>query len=72
MIAKTVILSVSESVEVELKDDGKGTARLGIRINGSNWCLLASGVTMPALGNHQTWSKTIDDIWKAPPSTLFP
>ncbi|MCJ7577039.1 MAG: hypothetical protein MUO91_01155 [candidate division Zixibacteria bacterium] len=70
MIEKTVILPVSTPVEVELSADSKGIASLGIRINGSNWCPLASGVTMPAPGNRQTWPKTIGDIWKAPPSTF--
>ena len=65
MIEKTVILPVSTSVEVELSADSKGIASLGIRINGSNWYVLASGVTMPKPGSSQPpWSTTIGDIMK--------
>jgi len=65
MIEKTVILPVSTPVEVELSADSKGVVSLGIRINGSNWCPLASGVTMPKPGSSQPpWSTTIENIMK--------
>jgi hypothetical protein len=65
MIEQTVILPVSTPVEVELTSDSKGIVSLGIRINGSNWCILASGVTLPKPGSSSPpWSKTIGDIMK--------
>jgi len=70
MPGTNVTLPDSDPVEVKLCTDKGGIVSLGIRINGSNWYVLASGVTMPALGRCQTWPKTIGDIMKAPPSTF--
>jgi hypothetical protein len=70
MPATNVTLPDSDLVEVKLCADNRGVVSLGIRINGSNWCPLASGVTMPKSGRCQPWSKTIGDIMKAPPSTF--
>jgi hypothetical protein len=65
MIEQTLILPVSTPVEVELTADSKGIVSLGIRINGSNWCILASGVTLPKLGSSPPpWSTTIGNIMR--------
>jgi hypothetical protein len=72
MVSQARCADYSESVEVKLCADKGGVASLGIRINGSNWYVLASGVTMPAPGNCQPWSKTIGDIMNAPPSRFPP
>jgi hypothetical protein len=65
MIEKTVILPINTPVDVELTADSKGVVSLGIRINGSNWCVLASGVTMPKSGSApQPWSTTIGNIMR--------
>jgi hypothetical protein len=57
-------------VEVKLSTDNNGIVSLGIRINGSNVYVLSSMVTVPKPGSSQTWSKTIGDVMKAPPSTF--
>jgi hypothetical protein len=65
MIEKTVILPVSTSVKVELIADSKGIVSLGIRINGSDLCILVSGVTVSAPGSSQPpWNTTIENIFK--------
>jgi len=51
-------------VVVKLSADNKGVISLGIRINGSNECLLAQGVSMPSPNQSTTWTKTIGEIMK--------
>jgi len=58
-------LNDNTPVEVKLSTDNGGVVSLGIRINGSNWCVLASGVTLPKSGSSSPpWSKTIGNIMK--------
>jgi hypothetical protein len=68
MVSPTKCVDYSEPVEVKLCSDKRGAVSIGIRINGSNLLVLSSGVTMPSPGRCRTWSKTIGDVMKAPPS----
>jgi hypothetical protein len=69
MSGTNVTLPDSDLVEVKLCADRGGVVSLGIRINGSNWYVLASGVTLPQPGSCcQPWSKAIGGIMNAPPS----
>jgi hypothetical protein len=65
MVPQTGNLNDNTPVEIKLCADEKGAVSLGIRINGSNLLVLSSGVTMPALGRCQSWSKTIGDVMKS-------
>jgi hypothetical protein len=65
MPGTNVTLPDSTLVEVKLCADKGGVASLGIRINGSNVCVLSSMVTVPKPGSSQTWSKTIGDVMKS-------
>lgn len=65
MAGKTVTLPDSTPIEVKLSADSKGVVSLGIRINGSNVCVLSLMVTVPKPGSSQTWSKTIGDVMKS-------
>jgi len=62
MIEKSVIMPVSTPVQVKLSVDEKGLCSIGIRINGSNECLLAQGVTLPKAGTFKIFPATIGDI----------
>jgi hypothetical protein len=67
MIEKTVILPVSSIVTVELLTDSKtGIVSLGIRINGTQSCILASDVTVSvsASSPQPPWTTTIGNIFK--------
>jgi hypothetical protein len=69
MAGNTVTLPDNTLIEVKLSADSKEIVSLGIRINGSNWCVLASGVTLPRPGYSQTWCEAIGDIMEAPSPT---
>ena len=62
MNGKTVILDNNTPIYVTLSTDAKGQTTIGIRINGGDQCLMAYGVTLPAPGCAQTWSKNIGEI----------
>jgi hypothetical protein len=62
MIGKTVILEENTPIYVTLSADGKGQVSIGIRVNGSDQCLMGYAVTLPQPGCSQTWSKNIGDI----------
>jgi len=65
MAGNTVTLPDSTLIEVKLSADSRGIVTLGIRINGSNWCVLASGVTLPNPGSTPPpWSTTIGNIMR--------
>jgi hypothetical protein len=61
-IEKAVILPESMPVEVRLSADSEGIVSLGIRINGSNWCILSKGVTLPEADRSNIWSKNIGEM----------
>jgi hypothetical protein len=65
MVPQTGNLKDNTPVEIKLSADEKGVVSLGIRINGSNVCVLSSMVTVPKPGSSQTWSKTIGDVMKS-------
>jgi len=62
MIGKTVILEENTPVEVKLSADQKGAVTLGIRINGSDMCVMAQEVTMPEPGCSKSWTTNIKDL----------
>lgn len=62
MTGKTVILEDNTPVYVTLSVDAKGQIIVGIRINGSDQCVMAQGVALPQPGCSQTWSKNIGDM----------
>jgi hypothetical protein len=62
MAEKAVILEENTPIYVTLSADAKGQVTLGIRVNGSDQCVMAYGVTLPPPGCVQTWSKNIGDI----------
>jgi hypothetical protein len=72
MPVTNVTLPDNTPVEVKLCADNQGVVSLGIRINGSNWNVLVSSLTMPAPGRCQPWGKTIKDIMNASPPSRFP
>jgi hypothetical protein len=62
MIEKSVILSESTPIEVKLSSDEKGIVSLGIRIDGTAWCVLAPNITTPEAERSETWSKNVGDL----------
>jgi len=70
MIGKFVILPETETVEVELKSDKDGVVSLGIRINGSDFCVMALRVSLPEPESSRSWSKSIGDIMATRPSAI--
>jgi hypothetical protein len=62
MIGKVVLLEDSISIYVTLTVKDKGQVAIGIRVNGSDQCIMADGVTMPQMGSSQTWRKNIGDL----------
>lgn len=62
MIEKSVILPVSTSVQIRLIIDEKGLYSIGIRINGSNECLMAQSETLPKAGTFTPFTTCIGDI----------
>jgi hypothetical protein len=62
MIGKAVILEDDTPIYVTLSADSKGQIALGIRIDGSQDCVMAQGVILPGPGSVQTWSKNVGDL----------
>jgi hypothetical protein len=62
MAGKSVILDEDTPIYVTLSTDAKGQTTLGIRVDGSEQCMMAVGVILPGPGCAQTWSKNIGDI----------
>jgi hypothetical protein len=62
MNGKSVILDSNTPIYVTLSTDARGQTTIGIRVNGSDQCLMGQGVTLPAPGCAQTWSKNIGEI----------
>ena len=62
MTGKTVILEENTPIYVTLSTDAKGQTTIGIRVDGSEQCLMGQGVILPAPGCAQTWSKNIGEI----------
>ena len=62
MIGKVVILEDSTPIYVTLTVKDKGQVAIGIRVNGSDQCIMAESATMPQVGSSQTWKKNIGEL----------
>jgi len=62
MFEKAVVIPDSTPVEVRLSTDEKGVTSLGVRINGTDECLLAQGVTLPEPRCSKSWIKNIGEL----------
>jgi hypothetical protein len=62
MIKKGVCVEETDEVEVKLSADGKGVISIGVRINGTDECVLASAVTLPEPGRFKSWKKKMKDL----------
>lgn len=64
MPKKATPIDDSTPIEVKLSTDNKGIASLGIRINGTEWRVLAASLTLPSAGSTKSWKKTIGELNK--------
>jgi hypothetical protein len=62
MFGKAVIVAESTPVEVRLSTDDKGQTTLGVRINGTDECILSQNVTLPEPRCSKTWVKNMGDL----------
>jgi hypothetical protein len=62
MFEKAVVIPENTPLEVRLSTDEKGMTTLGVRINGTDECLLAQNVTLPELRCSKSWIKNIGEL----------